>query len=59
MDESGTNEAKCSRKVVNGKRDVGAFRSLVNARGLQLQYARVLHESQLVLILKYGSEKMI
>ena len=33
--------------------------SLVNARGLQLECARVLHESLLVPVLMYDSETMI
>ena len=37
----------------------GAIRSLVNARNLHLQCARVLHESLLVFVLTYGSETMI
>ena len=40
MDESGTDEAECSRQEVsgewNGRRAVGAIRSLVNAKDLQL-----------------------
>ena len=56
MDESGTDEAECNRKVVNGRRIADAIRSLVNAKNLQLEYARVLHESLLVPVLMYGSE---
>ena len=37
----------------------GTIRSLVNARGLQLECAWVLHEGLLVHILLYGSEIMI
>ena len=36
FDESGTDQAECSRKVASGRRDEGAIRSLVNARSLQL-----------------------
>ena len=36
LDELGTDEAECSRKVVSGRRVAGAIRSLVNARNLQL-----------------------
>ena len=43
MDELGTDAAECSRKVASGRRDAGATRSLVNARDLQLECARVLH----------------
>ena len=40
-------------------RVVGAIISLANARSLWLECARVLHESLLVSVLIYGSEKMI
>ena len=59
LDESGTDVAECRRKVVRGRRVAGAIRSLVNARGLQLECARVLHETLLVYVLLYGSETMI
>ena len=59
MDESSTDETECSRKVVSGRRVAGAIRSLINAWSLQLEYARVLHESLLVPVLTYGSETMI
>ena len=39
LDESGTDEAECSKKLANGTRVAGAIRSLVNARDLQLEYA--------------------
>ena len=58
MDESGIDEADCSRKVASG-RVAGAIRCLVNARSLQLKFAWVLHESLLVPVLTYGSEIMI
>ena len=45
LDESGTDEVECCKKVVSGRRVAGAVRSLVNARSLQLEYAMVLHES--------------
>ena len=50
---------ECRRKVVSGRTIAGAIRSLVNARSLQLECARVLHESLVVLVLTYGSEKML
>ena len=59
LDEPGTYGAVCSRKVESGRRIAGAIRSLVNARSLQLERARVLHESLLVLVLTHGSETMI
>ena len=36
LDESGTDETECSRKVASGRRVPGAIRSLVNARSLSL-----------------------
>ena len=57
--ESGTDEAKCSREVANGRRVAGATRSLVDARDLQLMWARVLHETLLVPVLMYSSETMV
>ena len=41
------------------KRVTGSIRSLLNARDLQLECARVLHESLLVPVLMYGSEALI
>ena len=38
LNESGTDKAECSRKVVSGGRVICAIRSLVNARNLQLKY---------------------
>ena len=52
LDESGKYEAECSRKVASGRRVAGAIRSLVNARSLQIECARVLHKSLLVAILR-------
>ena len=57
MDEPGIGEAECSRKMESGKRVAGA--TLVNARSLQLECTRVLDESLLVPVLKYGSETMV
>ena len=54
LDESGTDVAECSRRRV-----AGAIRSLVTARSLQLECARVFHDSLLVPVLTYGSEIMI
>ena len=52
-------EAECSRKVVSGRRVAGAIRSLVNAGDLQLECARVLHETLLVPALMYSSETLL
>ena len=59
LDKSGTDEAECSWKVASGRREAAAIRSLVNARNLQLEFARVLHETLLVPILTCSSEIMI
>ena len=53
LDESGTEEAECSRKVA------GAIRSLVKAKNLKIEYARVLHETLLVPVLMYGNATML
>ena len=58
LDESGTDEAECG-EVASGRMVARAIRSLVNARSLLLECARVLHEPLLVLVLMYGSETMI
>ena len=58
MDESSIDEVECSRKVARGRMVAGAIRCLVKARSLQLERARVLYESLLVPVLKYGSETM-
>ena len=48
------------RKMASrGGRIAGTIKSLVNARGLQAECARFLHESLLVAILMYSSETMI
>ena len=57
LDESGTDGAECSRKVASGRRVAGAIRSLVNAKDLQLECARVLHETLLVSVVMYGSKQ--
>ena len=45
--------------MASGRRVVGAIRSLVIARDLQLEYARFLHETVFVPVLMYGSETML
>ena len=52
-------DRECSRKVVSEGTVVGAIRSLVNDRSLQLECAGVLHESLLVPVFTFGSETMI
>ena len=51
--------SECSRKVASRRRVRGAIRSLVNARDLQLESARVLHEMLLVPVLMYDSKTML
>ena len=48
LNESGTDDAECRKKVVSGRNVANAIRSLVNTRGLQLERARVLHEGLLI-----------
>ena len=43
----------------SGRRVAGAIRSLVSARDLQPECARVLYEPLIVPVLRYGSETMI
>ena len=59
LDESGTNCAEYSRRVESGRKAAGAIRSLVDDRDLHLDCARVLHETLLVTVLMYSSEKML
>ena len=58
MGESGTDDEECSRKVASGNRVADAIRFLVNARSLQVECARVLHESLLVPVLTHGDNDM-
>ena len=51
LDKSGTYGAECSRMVANGRRFAGAITSLVNGRDLQLECARILHETLFVPVL--------
>ena len=50
---------QCSRKVASGRKVAGAIRSLVNARNLQFECARVLPETLLVPVLMYDRETML
>ena len=54
-----TNQVEMDQSLRNKRRVAGAIRSLVNARELQLEYARVLYETFLVPILMYDSETML
>ena len=42
--------------MASGRRVAGAIRFIVNARDLQLEFARVFHETLLVPVLVYSSE---
>ena len=46
-------------QCVVGRRVAGNIRYLVNARDLQLECARVLHETLLLPVLMYGSETVM
>ena len=59
MEESGTDEAVSCRKVASGQRVAYAILSLVNARGLQLECARVLYETLFTPVFMYSIETMI
>ena len=59
LDESGTDGVECSRKMARGMRVAGAIRFLVKDRDLQLECARVSHETLLVPALIYDSETML
>ena len=45
--------------MVSRRRIAGAIRSLVNARYLQLEFTRFLHETLLVPVFMYDSETML
>ena len=57
MDESGTDFTMCCKNVASGRKI--AIRSLVNARGLRLEWERELHVALLLFVLLYGSETII
>ena len=59
MDESVAVGLECSRKVASRRGFAGAIRSLVNARYLWLECAKVLHETLFVSVLLYGNETML
>ena len=59
MDEADTDGAECSWKMASGRSVANTIRSLVNDGDFHLQYARVLHETLLVPVLKYDSETVL
>src|SRR5678816_2738899 len=58
VDEKGTDDAECSMKVVKGRKMAGAIKSLVDAKGIRLECARVLYDGMLLPVLMYSSETM-
>ena len=44
LDESGTDEVECHRKVASGRRVAGAIRSVVYARNLQFECVMDLYK---------------
>ena len=58
LNGSGTDAAKCCRKVSSERKVVCAFRPLANVRALQLECVRVLHEVSLKPDLLYGSRAL-
>ena len=44
-DGSSIDVAECRRKVASGRKIANAIRALVNSRGMQLEYARLLQEA--------------
>ena len=59
MDDSGTDNVECCKKVSSWRKVADAIRSMVDVRGLQLQCARVLHKALLIPVFMYGSDKVI
>ena len=59
VEESCTDGAECCRKVARVRTVAGAIRSLVNARDLLLECARVLHETLLAPVLMYGRDNVM
>ena len=59
LNESGTDGAERNWEVASRRRDAGAIRYLVNTRDLQLECARIFHETLLVPVLMYGSDTML
>ena len=53
LDEAGPEGAECCRKVTS------TIRSLVNARDLRIECAKVLHETLPVPVFMYGSETVM
>ena len=59
MDESGTDGAESSKKVVSKKRVAGTMGFLVYARDLQFECARFLHQTLLVLMYVWKQDNVM
>ena len=59
LDESGSDEVECSRKVASGRKAANAIRSIVTAWTLCLECVRVLNEAHFVSVFKYRSEPQV
>ena len=57
--ESSTDVAERRRKVGSWGKVASAIRSLIKARGLQLECVRRMHDSLTVPVLLYGNETLI
>ena len=51
LNESGTDDAECRRKIAIRRKGTVAIRSLVNAKGLQFKSERALNETLLMTVL--------
>lgn len=49
VNKSVEDDADIDSKVMQGRKVVNVIRKIVNTRGLSLEYAKLLHESMLVL----------
>ena len=54
LNEMGTDDVECKRKVASGRKVSGGIKALENEKGLSLECARILHESMLLPVLLYG-----
>jgi hypothetical protein len=59
IENKGGDDAECDRKVSNGRRVAGAITTMGNAKNLNLECLKRLHECMLVPVLMFGSEVMV
>ena len=59
LDEKGTDDEECGRKVSSSRKMAGAIEALANAKSLSLECITVLHESLLIQALLYSSKVMV